>query len=54
MLPAVPLPRPGMCGVCVCVEPAVAWRVRLGRVVLTVQLASRPDGNRSGGGVRQR
>lgn len=54
MLPAVPGPGPGLHGVCVFVEQPVARGVRLGRLAPAVQLAPRPDGNRSGGAVRQR
>lgn len=54
MLRAVPGPGPGLRGVCMFVEQPVAWRLRLGRLGPAVQLAPRPDGNRSGGAVRLR
>lgn len=54
MLRAVPVPRPGLRGVCVRVEQPVARRFRLGRLGSAVQLAPRPDGNGSGCAVRQR
>lgn len=54
MLPAVPVPGPGLRGVRVLVEPAVARRFRLGRLGPGVQLAPCPDGDRSGRAVRQR
>lgn len=54
LLPAEPEPGPGLRGVCVPVEPPVAWRFCLGRIIASVQLAPRPDGDRPGGRVRQR
>ena len=54
MLRAVPMPRPGLRGVCVRVEQPVARRFRLGRLGSAVQLAPRPDGDGSGRAVRQR
>lgn len=54
MLPALPVPGPGLRGVCVFVEQTVARRLRLGRLGLAVQLAPRPDGNGSGRAVRLR
>lgn len=54
MLYAVPGPGPGLRGVCVFVEQTVARRFRLGRLAPAVQLAPRPDGNRSGCALRQR
>lgn len=54
MLPAVPMPERGLRGVCLRVEQQVAWWICLERHRTSVQLAPSPDGDRSGGGVRQR
>lgn len=54
ILPAVLWPGCGLRGVRVPVEQQVARRFCLGRLVASVQLAPRPDGDGSGGGVWQR